>query len=274
MRLLALGLALLLCEGGIGAEESSHERTGQRKVADFELALDADATLRILSAEKGLNLGCNLGLECSWASTFSIALGLPLALRATGLYSAACRWGLMPGELGLDLGCSWKVGDWRLMAGLACGLPLARRDAAMDKAFGEPPGSGYATLGLALSGSRYLDPLVLGIGLKAESSLPRAELRGRSSIPLSLALVLSATEVLNERLYVTIHASPCLTSPRILAGAWEGRAWRYAFSAGCYLRLMFGDAGLRLGFADFSAPAPCLGFSRAFRSKQLDNLDK
>ena len=153
------------------------------------------------------------------------------------------------GDPSLAIGYSLRAGDWRLGCSASYQYPLgiwsyyeiAERHIAS--------GSGYPTLGLDFSATRYLDPLVAGMRFTARTGLERRGQFGKSSRPLLLNLGFSAVEALNEVVSLSVSLSSEVDSPRLVDGHMENGGWQYSMSSSAFLVFLGETFSFRIGLA-------------------------
>jgi hypothetical protein len=153
----------------LSAQVSGHERTGVERTDPIELSagFELDISRSDSGEAEGLLLDGDASLELLYARSWHFATDIP--------GSALLSLGLQPrprlidaiGDPQLGFGYTWRARDWRLGGELCYAYPLGVYDDYEAEAKGIYSGSGYHRPGLAFSATRYLDPLVIGLRLKA-----------------------------------------------------------------------------------------------------------
>lgn len=168
---------------------------------------------------------------------------------------------------------TFRLSDWRLGAELSYAHPLGIWNAyeAYEKRIAS--GSGYPKLGASFSAIRYLDPLVTGISLRADTCLARTERAGISTKPLILTANLFATEALNDVVALSAGLAHKLSWPRYLNGVPDESGITYSLSGNMSLVFAEQNRTLRVGISkllsDYTSPVAFeLGFSYTFKKKE------
>ena len=252
-----------------------HERTGVERTDPLEIStgFELDIARSDSSEAEGLLLDGDASLELLYARSWHFSADIP--------GSALLSLGLQPrpwlidaiGDPQLGLGYTWRAGDWRLGGELSYVYPLGVYDDYEAEAKGIYSGSGYHRPGLAFSATRYLDPLVIGVRLKAAVGLARAEYAGSSWKPLLSSLKLSLVEALNAKAAIEADLDQSLNSPTIRNGIPAASGWKYAFVGSAFF-ILSGDAlsfrvGLSKNLSDPAAPESLiLSTNYSFRTKK------
>ena len=246
----------------LSAQVSGHERTGVERTDPIELSagFELDISRSDSGEAEGLLLDGDASLELLYARSWHFSADIP--------GSALLSLGLQPrprlidaiGDPQLGLGYTWRAGDWRLGGELFYVYPLGvYDDYEAETRGGIYSGSGYHRPGLAFSATRYLDPLVIGVRLKAAIGLGRLEYTGSSWKPLLSSLRLSLVEALNAKAAIEADLDPGLNSPTIRNGIPAAAGWMYSFVGSAFF-VLSGEAlsfraGLSKSLSDPAAPA-------------------
>ena len=250
--LLATGLALIFALSAanrLPAETSAHERLGVER--DAALELDAGLAFELypslLDEREALGLDARLSLELLAARSFGIAFELPATASLAMETAASRRCGAAQGDPRLAASYSTRRGANRYTAELSYRHPLGLfRDEEVAER-GIATGTGYPTIGLALSLARFMDPLVLSLSFRTRTGLSREENYGSSCRPLDLGLDAGFTEALNDRAALSFGIAAGAAAPRLSKGAPDAPAWIYDLAATASLALYSGDTRLSIG---------------------------
>jgi hypothetical protein len=257
------------------AQVSSHERTGVERTDPIELStgFELDISRSDSGEAEGLLLDGDASLELLYARSWHFSTDIPgSALLSLGLQPRARLINAI-GDPQLGFGYTWRAGDWRLGGELSYSYPLGVYDDYEAAMKGIYSGSGYHRPGLAFSATRYLDPLVIGLRLKAAVGLARAEYTGSSWKPLLSSLRLSLVEALNAKAAIEADLDQSLNSPTVRNGIPAATGWKYAFVGSAFF-ILSGDAlsfrvGLSKSLSDPAAPASLiLSTNYNFRAKK------
>jgi hypothetical protein len=218
------------------------------KSPPLALALDFDADLLSLPEEGGFRVDAALALEFMYRSSLCLMVSLPCGLRLAESEGQPARLEAATGDPGLDLDLSFRLAAWRLSAGLGLSLPLGP-----TLGQGELVTSlrrGCPSLAIKTGILRFLDPLVLGLAFDASIPAPRTRREAALTGPLSLALRLSASEVLNPRLALSLALTQGLRGPSYADGKPESSTWVYSVAASAVFSLSLEGGSLRIGFSE------------------------
>jgi hypothetical protein len=250
-RLFVAALAAVVVGFGAGGQESSHERLGveSKDIADIEIGGEFAMAPAINGAYQGLEIDPVATLDILYQRSLALSIALPLAtwLDTDGF---APRIGSVAfGDPSVAIGYSFRSGDWRLGAAASFQQPLGIWNYYEIEERHISSGSGYPSLGLDLSATRFLDPLVAGLRLSARSDLARQGQFVTSSRPLRITLGLSAVEVLNEAVAISVALSNEVDSPLLIDGKAQSAVWQYSLSGSA--RLVFSSDALsfRIGLS-------------------------
>jgi hypothetical protein len=134
-------------------------------------------------------------------------------------------------------------------------------------------GSGYRKLGAALSAVRYMDPMVAGFAVNAESFFDREEQSGSGSSPLVLTASIFVTEALNSIVALSGGLSQRMAWPPRVNGLPIGEGFSHSLSG--KLSIIFSEGrdmtsfGLSKLLSEASTPVIfTLGYSRRLSGKE------
>jgi len=235
----------------VTAQASDHQRLSVQGRENLDLSIGASCSLRpqeglggsglelapclsldlLLYRSVGLSLSC---LFVAWVGTERYAL--PRAAASLGDPSAALSY-------------TFRAADWRLGAEVSYSHPAGIWDSYEAQAKGIYSGSGYPTIGAAFSAVRYLDPIVAGLRLEADTGLARRERFSSSTKPLDLRVNLFATEALNASAALTVGLSNGLAWPAFHEGISDEPGLRYSLSGNAALVLRSAFSSLRIGIS-------------------------
>ena len=272
-----LAVALIICGAAEcpSAQTASHQRVGV--AARESLEFTVGATLGISASDDaggaGMELDPSISLDALFMQRFGFSVEVPavarLALGRDALPGATAAMG----DPSIAATYSLRVSDWRLGAELAYSHPLGIWDSRESAEKRITSGMGYPRLGATLTALRYLDPLIAGMRLGAETWLSRQERFGTSTKPLILCLGFFATEALNTAAAVSAGLTQKLAWPRRLDGkpGSAGPAW--SLSGSISIVLSEGDRSFRFGvsklLSDFTAPiALDIGFFHSIKKRE------
>jgi len=270
----ALALAAM-SYSGIAAQESSHQRLSVEGRESLEVTVGTSCALTKTSdsSGSGLALDPSLSLDLLAWRRLGLSIDLPFAAWVDTRREALPRAVGALGDPSVAATYTFRLADWRLGSELSYSHPLGVWEEHESATKLIASGSGYPTLGAAISAIRYLDPLVAGLRIEAETCLPRSERWGSSMIPLALKLNLFATEALNDIAALSAGLSQRLAWPRLYEGIPEESGLSYSMSGNVGLIFSSRSDSLRVALSrplsSASAPASLeLGYSHTFRNKE------
>jgi hypothetical protein len=123
------------------------------------------------------------------------------------------------GDPRLALGLTRRLGDWLVSAEIAWRQGPGIWEHYQALAARIRSGTGYPTLETALSASRILDPVLLGLRLGSALRFDRRERYGGAPGPVDTSLELFATEALNDSAAFSVGLGQTLRWPRLESGA-------------------------------------------------------
>ena len=232
-----------------GAQVSSHQRLGveSKDIADVNVGVDLSLSPAFNGGYQGLELDPTATLDIVVQRSFSLSLSLPVSgwldLDGRGPAVAAL------GDPGVALGYSLRAGDWRLGVSGSYQHPLGIWNYYEVEERHIASSSGFRILGLDLSATRYLDPLIAGVRLSARSDLERRGQFATSSRPLRIILGLSATEALNEIVALSVSLSNEADSPWLVNGQPQFGGWGYSLSGSAGLVFSSDIFSFRIGIS-------------------------
>lgn len=201
-------VALVLCAAGLYGQPSSHERLGIVSLPAIEISLESSMRIAFPDgAGDFLWLWPAASCDISVGGSFHAAVNLPFAARLDLAADARKRAVAALGDLSLSAGWNLRSGSWLLVAELSYAHPTGIWQDGQAEAAGIRSGGGRRTFGAGFSAVRQNDPLMLGVSLAAEASLPRRERFASVPGPFSATLRLFATEALNGSVAISAGLS-------------------------------------------------------------------
>jgi hypothetical protein len=277
---LAALLAAAICLGGY-AQTSSHERIGVEipEIAEITTGLAFNIRPLVTNGTRASELDPILNVDILIWNSFMVSLSLP----AYGWLSldelSPRRYAYAAGDPSVIAGYTFRIGDWRLGAGASYSYPLGIWNQYQVGEMGISSGTGYSTPGLYFSASRYLDPIVAGFAIKAQTGLARKELSGWSSRPLLLTLDSSATQAINANTALSLDVINSLEMPTRVNGSSSNAGFGYGLAGSASFIFIIDDNSLRVGiskdFADIGGSAFLnLGYAYIFRMREASRAQK
>lgn len=224
-KLMAAAL-IFLCAGGLRAQTAGHQRTGVE--GDENWVFAAGISIGAAEADYGggpaIEIDPSFSLEILYKQRFGLSIEVPAVLWLALNREASPRAAAAMGDPSVAAAYTFRLEDWRLGAELSYTYPLGVWDSCEARERRIVSGSGYRKLGAAFSAVRYLDPLVAGVEIGADTCLNRKEHFGTGAKPLILTASLFATEALND-----VAALSAGLSQRL---SWPGRGENSPYEAG------------------------------------------
>jgi hypothetical protein len=233
------------------SQTSSHQRIGVEGKTilevspsiGVELSKDPGYSTQALSGE------VRAGLSLFLYKSLSLDFDMPISGRFFTARDALPRFVWAPGDASASLGASFRLFDWRISLAVSYAHPFGVYSYYESQEKRIVSGSGYRTMSTFLTGTRYLDPLALGLRLGGMTTLPREERMGASVRPLSLSLAAFATESLNANVALTASISQSFSFPRLINGIPENEGYQYALSGTVGMVLSTSDAAFRVSLS-------------------------
>lgn len=260
----------------VSAQTTAHQRVGVEAKDSLEVTIGT--TLEIFRSDatktNGVEIDPSISVDLLFGRRFGLSFDVPgVVWIATGREAVPRAAGAL-GDPEVTASYTFRLSDWRLNASLAYAHPLGIWNyyEAMGKQI--VSGSGYPKLGLSFSAIRYLDPLVAGVSLRADTCFARTERSGGTSTkPLILTANTFATEALNDVVALSVGLSPKLSWPRHLNGVPDESGITYSLTGSASLVFSEQNRTLRVGvsklLSDYTSPVAFdLGFSYTFRKKE------
>ena len=260
----------------VRAQTAAHQRVGVETKDSFEVTIGT--SLEISRSDttktKGVEIDPTISIDLLFGRRFGLSFDVPgVVWIATGREAVPRAAGAL-GDPEVMASYTFRLADWRLSAGLAYAHPLGIWNyyEAMEKQI--VSGSGYPKLGLSLSAIRYLDPLVAGVSLRADTCFARTERSGDTSTkPLILTANAFATEALNDVVALSVGLSPKLSWPRYLNGVPDESGITYSLTGSAFFVFSERNRTLRVGvskfLSDYTSPVAFdFGFAYTFRKKE------
>lgn len=275
IRLAAALVAMLALSHNVSAQASSHERVGvdSRDIAQLSTGASLDLSSTTQNGAQAIELDPAASLDIMYRNAYSFSASMPLYSWLAIDRDSAQRYAYASGDPFVALGYTRHVSDWRLGASLSYSHPLGVWNAYQAAEIGIASSSGYPTLGLALTATRYLDPVIASLTLKAQTGLARSERFGWSSRPLVATLAGSLTEALNANAALSLGADGVFYAPTLVNGSPSSTGSSFSMSGNASFILSFGDDSMRASVSkplvDYSASASLsLSYNHAFRIKE------
>ena len=181
------------------AQTTEHQRTGVE--SDENWLLMVGMSIDMIDVDSALEIDTSFTFEALYRQRFGLSIDLPMAARlaldsSDSIASSGSAAAL--GDPSLSFSCTFRASDWRLGTELSYTHPSGIWNYYEARERKIASGSGYRKLGAAFSAVRYMDPLVAGFAMNAESLFDRKEQYGSGSSPLVLTASIFATEALNS----------------------------------------------------------------------------
>lgn len=242
-------LLLLACR--IGSQAVSHQRLGIEGAKN--LLLMAGISIDMIgignNAYASLEIDPSFTFEALYERRLGLSVEVPVVVRLPLARGVAPRFLASPGDPGLAISYTFRVNDWRLGAELSYVHPLGIWNSHEADEKRIVSGSGYRKLGASFSCVRYMDPLVAGFAISADSYFEREELSGTGSKPLVLTVSLFATEALNHVVALSSGLSQRLGWPSLMNGAPMENTFDYSISGKVSLVFTEGRRTVNLGIS-------------------------
>lgn len=282
MRNIVVCFAILCLLGSRGsAQTTEHQRTGVQGDEYWQfmagISVDLIDAGGIESGEEGaIEIDPSLNFEVLFKQRLALSVELPMVARLdlgsrASLPSPVSTVAL--GDPSLALSCTFRASDWRLGADLSYTHPMGIWNDYEARERNLASGSGYRKLGATLSAVRYMDPLVAGLAVNAESSFDRKEFYGSGSRPCVLTASIFATEALNAVVAISGGLSQRLAWPRRLNGLAVDEALSLSLSG--KLSILFSEGAGTTSFAlsrllsEFASPVVfTMGYSLMLNGKE------
>ena len=245
-------LCLLGSQGG--AQTAEHQRTGVESTDSWlfiaGMSIDLIDAIEPDSGEAAaLEIDPSFTLEALYNQRFGLSVELPIIARlALGSSDSPVSPGSVAvfGDPSMALSCTFRINDWRLGAELSYTHPSGIWNDYEARERKIASGSGYRKLGATLSAVRYMDPLVAGFAISAESLFDRKEKYGSIMKPLVLTASIFATEALNNIVAISSGLSERLAWPRCDNGLPGGEGFSHSLSG--KLSIIFSEGAKTLSF--------------------------
>ena len=253
MMVVRLFASLLFAIGfaGIAAQTSSHQRVGVERKSVVDITVDSGFELFPLAngAYLGVEADPYLTLDLLVLRSLDLSLALPASAWLDTDLLAPRRVVSAFGDPSVGIGYSLRIGDWRFGSSAIWIYPMGVWNYYESQELHLSSGSGYQTIGLDVSATRFIDPLIADLKLSARSNLPRAERFGESARPLTLTATASATEALNQNVGLIASLSNEIDSPIVGVAGVDGGAWLYSLSGSAALAFSSDILTLRVGLS-------------------------
>jgi len=231
------------------AQTSEHQRIGVERKTEWELGLElgSGVTREAYESIDYFMVDSYASLDMIIIKSWTASITLPVSSQFA--HGDEARRLAMAGLGDIDLSAGWtgRVSDTRLSVSVRGSAPTGAWNPYAAAEGVLAPGSGRWTIGAAMSASRILDPVVLGASFAYDVGLPRAERFSTTLRPGDMALSLSITEVLNDKVGYTLKAAQSALLPELRDGACSLDSFSYAASASIELWYSDGDAAARFG---------------------------
>lgn len=240
---------VMVCAQPVGAQVSGHQRLGVQPQAYWEVDFEwvtrlspvgySDYGLPVL--ESSLSIGLLLGRK--WSA------GLFVPVRISGWLDGTAPVLFIPGDTTASVGWTTLRGDNRVRGVFNLTGPSAHWQGNQQVPGSATGGSGRWTAGLSGSLAHIIDPLVLGGMLSWSIGLPRTERWDSLWRPGDFSLVLSVTEVFNERVSCTAVLSQYVSLPEAVWGAplWKPSYAALGYDASAGIRFLVSGRSLNVG---------------------------
>ena len=279
MRKIVVCLAILCLLGSRGsAQTTEHQRTGVQGdgnllfVAGISVDL-TDVSDRYSGEEGVLEIDPSFGFEVIFKQCLALSVELPMVARLDWGSRDSPVSAVALGDPSMALSCTFRSSDWRLGAELSYTHPMGIWNDYEARERNLASGSGYRKLGATLSAVRYMDPLVAGLAVNAESSFDRKECCGSGSRPCVLTVSFFATEALNAVVAISGGLSQRIAWPRHLNGLAVDEGLSFSLSG--KLSVLFSEGAGTTSFAlsrllsEFASPVVfTIGYSLELSGKE------
>ena len=268
-------MLMIAISGSAFAQTTAHQRLGVvgKDSLDITVGTMFEIVRSDTSESAGVEIDPSISLDLLFRQRFGLSLELPgVVWLAMGRDAVPRAIGAI-GDPTVATTYTFRLSDWRLGVELSYTHPLGIWNAYEASEEGIVSGSGYPKLGASFSVIRYLDPIIAGVGLRADTCLARTELSGFSTKPLILTANLFATEALNDIVALSAGLTNKLSWPRYLNGIPDESGMTYSLSGNISLIFSELNRTLRIGISkllsDYTSPVAFdLGFSYTFRKKE------
>jgi len=268
-------MLMIAISGSAFAQTTAHQRLGVagKDSLDVTVGTAFEIIRSDTSESAGVEIDPSISLDLLFRQRFGLSFELPGVVWFTIGRDAVPRTVGAIGDPTVAATYTFRLSDWRLGAELSYAHPLGIWNAYEASEKGIASGSGYPKFGASFSAIRYLDPIVAGIGLRADTCLARTELSGSSTKPLILTANLFATEALNDIVALSAGLTNKLSWPRYLNGVPDESGMTYSLSGNVSLIFNERNRTLRIGISkllsDYTSPVAFdLGFSYTFKKKE------
>ncbi|HWR13053.1 MAG TPA: hypothetical protein VN445_14610 [Rectinemataceae bacterium] len=191
-------LFLFVCR--VGAQAASHQRIGVEGAANLTLMAGLSIETIGVGSDGGaaLEIDPSFTFEALYGQRLGVSLEVPIALKLALDRKTSPRVAAAVGDPSLALSYTFRLDDWRLGAELSYSHPLGIWNPYEADGKNIASGSGYRKIGVSCSSVRYMDPLIAGVAISADSYFDRKERYESGYRPLVLTASLFATEALNN----------------------------------------------------------------------------
>ena len=273
--LFIISLILSFFCGRLHAQTTTHQRLGVEAEDLFELSVGA--TTEMLRSDTrgsaGVELDPSVSIDFLFRQRFGLSIEAPASLWLALARDAVPRVVGAIGDPSIVTSYTFRLSDWRLGVELSYSHPFGLWNPYQTAEKRIASGSGYRKLGAVISAIRYLDPLVAGIRVGADTCFPRVERSGTSTRPLILTMNLFATEALNGTVALSGSLGQKLFWPLLLNGVSSESGMNWSLSGSVSLIFSERERTLRLGISkllsDYTSPVTfSMGVSYTFKKKE------
>ena len=274
-------IAFLMAMGStisIGAQTSGHQRIGVERKTDWEFGFELGngMTYEVYDSSDYFTVDSYASIDMvivkSWTASFYAPLSANLVI-GDDVWKAAMV-GL--GDIELSAGWTNRIADTRVSASLRTTVPTGEWNPYAAAEGVLTPGSGRWSVGMALSVSRIIDPVVLGAAFAWDVGLPRAERFSTTWRPGDMSFSLSVTEVLNDRVGYSLKALQSASLPELRNDGYSLDSFSYTASMSIELWYSDGDASARFGVSKSvtSSDAPARLYVALLYTLRSENHDE
>ena len=207
-------LILIACRAE--AQAANHQRIGVEGADPLILMAGISVETIGIGSDGGtaLEIDPSFTFEALYRQRLGLAVEVPIALKLALDRNTSPRIAAAIGDPSLSVSYTFRLDDWRLGAEFSYSHPLGIWNSYEADGKSIASGSGYRKIGVSCSSVRYMDPLIAGIAISADSYFGRKELHGSGYRPLVLTASLFAMEALNNVVALSGGLSQRLAWPR------------------------------------------------------------
>lgn len=258
-------LFLFLCRPG--AQAAEHQRIGVAESANLILMAGISIEAIGIESDEGtaLEIDPSFKFEALYGKRLGLSFEVPITIVLPLDGRTTARMVAAMGDPSMVISYTIRVDGWRLGADLAYSHPLGVWSPHEAEGKRVISGSGYRKISFSLSSVRYMDPIIAGFALSADSYFDRREQYGSGSRPLVLTASLFATEALNNVVALSSGLSQRLAWPRLLNGSPAEAGLSYSLSGKLSLDFTEGGRTISVGISkSFSEVLSPIVFSAGF----------